>query len=54
MNQMLKISKSLKPNPRFTMLVKERNQEQLIIVWKVDKRIWKLAKEYTTKFCFDT
>lgn len=34
----------LKPNARLTMLMKERNYQQLFRTWEIDKRVWEFAK----------
>lgn len=37
-------TKPLKPSTRFTVLMKERNHQQLVRAWEIDERVRKLAK----------
>ena len=36
------------------MLIKERNNDQLIKVWEIDERVRELTKERPTELFFDT
>ena len=46
-------TKSLQPNTRLTMLMKERSHQQLIRTWQINEHIRKFAKQHPTELFFD-